>query len=255
VGLQVSLGVDPLMPSEDYVAADVAREDRRIRILLADEQSLFREAVRSALEAESDLDVVGEARDGLQAVAEAERSQPDVVLLDAALPNCDGIRATGLIRERVPASRVLILCGEEDDRVLVDALEAGANGFLSKTSPLSELIDAARSLFRGEILIPPRMMSELLARLIRRRREQDEALRRLSRLTRREREVLRLLARGADNDGIAQALVISPQTARTHVQNVLGKLGVHSRLEAAAFVTRSGLLDELLQQEHPSSVG
>ena len=237
------------------MAVDVEREDRRIRILLADEQSLFREAVRSVLEAEPDLDVVAEARDGHQAVAEAERSQPDVVLLDAALPNCDGIRAAGLIRERVPASRVLILCEEEDDRVLVDALEAGANGFLSKGSPLSELIEAARSLFRGEILIPPRMMGSLLARLIRRRREQDEAHVRLSRLTRREQEVLRLLARGADNDGIAQALVISPQTARTHVQNVLGKLGVHSRLEAAAFVTRSGLLDELSEPTHPSSVG
>ena len=255
MGERATLEVHPPMPERTHVAADVAREDRRIRILLADEQSLFREAVRSVLEAEPDLDVVAEARDGLQAVAEAERSQPDVVLLDASLPNCDGIRATELIRDRVPASRVLILCGEEDGRVLVDALEAGANGFLSKGSPLSELIDAARALFRGEILIPPKMMGGLLARLIRRRREQDDAHRRLSRLTRREQEVLRLLASGADNDGIAQALVISPQTARTHVQNVLGKLGVHSRLEAAAFVTRSGLLEELLEQEQQSSVG
>ena len=237
------------------MAAIASGEDRRIRILLADGQSLFREAVRSVLEAEPDLDVVGEARDGLQAVAEAERSQPDVVLLGATLPICDGIRATGLIRDRVPVSRVLILCEEEDDRVLVDALEAGANGFLSKGSPLSELIDAARSLARGEILIPPRMMGGLLARLIRRKREQDDALRRLSRLTRREREVLRLLVRGADNDGIAQNLVISPHTARTHVQNVLGKLGVHSRLEAAALVTGSGLLDELLEQEYSSTLG
>lgn len=221
------------------------RDGRRIRILLADEQSLFREAVRSALDGEPDFEVVSEARDGLQAVAEAERTQPDVVFLDAELPNCDGIRATELIRERVPASRVIILCGEDDDRVLVDALEAGAHGFLSKGSPLSELTDAARSGFRGEILIPSRMMSGLLARLIWRRREQDQTLRTLSRLTRREQEVLRLLAQGTDNDGIAQSLVISPQTARTHVQNVLGKLGVHSRLEAAAVVTRSGLLDDL----------
>jgi len=243
------------MLSEDHVAADVAQEDRRIRILLADEQSLFREAVMSVLEGEPDLHVVGEARDGLQAVAEAERSQPDVVLLDASLPNCDGIRATSLIRDRVPACRILVLCGEEDDRILVDALEAGASGFLTKGSPLSELIDAARALHRGEILIPPKMMGGLLARLIRRKREQDEATRRLSRLTRREQEVLRFLAEGADNDGIAQGLVISPQTARTHVQNVLSKLGVHSRLEAAAFVRRSGLLDELLEQEQQSSVG
>lgn len=249
------VGAYPQTAGEVSVAANASSEDRRIRILLADEQSLFREAVRSVLEAEPDLVVVGEARDGLQAVAEAERSQPDVVMLDSSLPNCDGIRAAGLIRDRAPKSRVLILCGDDDDRVLVDALEAGANGFLSKESPMSELIDAARSLFRGEILIPPRMMGGLLARLIRRRREQDEALRRLSRLTRREQEVLRLLAQGADNDGIAQALVISPQTARTHVQNVLGKLGVHSRLEAAAFVTGSGLLDHLVEQETLSALG
>jgi two-component system response regulator NreC len=255
VRAEVNVASYPPTPSEDLVAADAVREDRRIRILLADEQSLFREAVRSVLEAEPDFDVVGEARDGLQAVAEAERSQPDVVFLDAALPNCDGIRATGLIRERAPETRVLILCGEDDDRVLVDALEAGANGFLSKASPLAELIDAARSLFRGEILIPPRMMGDLLSRLIRRRREQNDALRTLSRLTHRERQVLRLLAGGADNDGIAQALVISPQTARTHVQNVLGKLGVHSRLEAAAFVNSSGLLDDLLEQERLSALG
>jgi DNA-binding NarL/FixJ family response regulator len=230
------------------VAEPGSDHGRRIRIVLADEQSLFREAVRSVLEKEPDLEVVGEAWDGLQAVAEAERSRPDVVLLDAALPNGDGIRAAELIRNRLPDTRILILCEADDDRVLVDALEAGANGFLSKGSPLSDLMEATRSLFRGEILIPPSMMGSLLARLIRRRRTQDEAMRRLSRLTHREREVLRLLAGGADNDGIAQHLVISPQTARTHVQNVLGKLGVHSRLEAAAFITGSGLLDELIDQ-------
>jgi DNA-binding NarL/FixJ family response regulator len=233
---------------------DLTRDDRRIRILLADEQALFREAVRSVLDAEPDLVVVAEARDGSQAVSEAERTQPDVVLLEAGLPNGDGIRATGLIKERLPSSLVLILCDENDDRIFVDALEAGASGFLSKGSPLAELTDAVRSLVRGEILIPSRMMGGLLARLIRRRREQDQALRALSRLTRREREVLRLLAQGTDNDGIAQTLVISPQTARTHVQNVLGKLGVHSRLEAAAFVTSSGLLEEL-EPERLSSPG
>ena len=231
------------------------RGERAIRIVVADEQSLFREAVRSVLEDEPDMTVVAEARDGLQAVAEAERCQPDVVMLDASLPNCDGIRATGLIRERAPASRILILCGEEDVRVLVDALEAGANGFLSKGSPISDLIDVARSLSRGETFIPPRMMDGLLSRFIRRKHELDEAHRYLSRLTRREQEVLRLLAEGADNHRIAQALVISPQTARTHVQNVLGKLGVHSRLEAAAFATRSGLWDGLYAPEHLDVLG
>jgi len=223
----------------------VADDIRRIRIVLADEQSLFREAVRVVLESEPDLEIVGEARDGLRAVAEAERTTPDIVLLNADLPNCDGIRATRLIKEASPESRVLVLSTDEDLVILADALEAGASGYLTKTCPLSELIDATRAIHRGETLVPARMLGPLLARLIHRRREQDEASKRLSRLTRREREVLGLLAEGISNEGIAQALVISPETARTHIQNVLGKLDVHSRLEAAAFARQNGLNDEL----------
>jgi len=220
----------------------VADQPSQLRILLADEQSLFREAVRVVLESEADLVVVAEARDGLQAVAEAERTTPDIALLDVNLPNCNGVRATTLIKERVPDCRVLVLAGEEDQRTLISALEAGANGYLTKESPLGELISATR----GETLIPSRMLGILLATLIRRRREQGEALRRMSKLTRREKEVLGLLSAGSDNDAIAQKLVISPETARTHIQNVLAKLGVHSRLEAAAFVVQNGLQDELI---------
>jgi DNA-binding NarL/FixJ family response regulator len=216
-----------------------------VRILLADEQSLFREAVRVVLTAESDLVVVGEAKDGLQAIAEAERTRPDVAMLDASLPNCDGIRATLLIKERVPECRILVLGDDENQDTLIDALSAGANGYLTKESPLSDLLAATRALHRGETLIPPRMLGGLLARLIARQREQDMAIKRISKLSRREREVLGLLVDGSDNDRIAQALVISPETARTHIQNVLSKLGVHSRLEAAAFVVQNGLLDEL----------
>jgi DNA-binding NarL/FixJ family response regulator len=223
----------------------VAGDQDEIRVLLADEQSLFREAVKVVLSAEDDLVVVGEAHDGLQAVAEAERVRPDVALLDANLPNCDGIRATEQISVRVPDCRVIVFSGQEDEHVLVRALEAGASGYLSKESPLADLIDATRAVHRGEALVPPRMLGALLQRLIHRRRERDDALRRMAKLTRREREVLALLAQGADNDGIAQQLVISPETARTHIQNVLGKLGVHSRLEAAAFVTQNGILNDL----------
>jgi DNA-binding NarL/FixJ family response regulator len=219
--------------------------DARVRILIGDGQSLFREAVTAVLEGEPDLEVVAEARDGLEAVAEAERTRPDVALLDAGLPNCDGIRATTLIRERVPECRVLVLTGEEDQAALAEAVEAGASGYLTKEFPLGELIEATRVIHRGETLIPGRMLGSLLVRLTRRRRDQDDALRQMAGLTRREREVLALLAGGHDNNAIAQSLVISPQTARTHIQNVLGKLGVHSRLEAAAFVNQNGLLEEL----------
>ena len=223
----------------------MADGDGVIRVLLADEQSLFRDAVKVVLSSESDLVVVGEAGDGIQAVAEAERVQPDIALLDSGLPNCDGIRATQQISLKVPDCRVIVFSAQEDEQVLVQALEAGASGYLSKGAPLADLIEATRAVHRGEALIPPRMLGALLQRLILRRRERDDALKRMAKLTRREREVLALLAQGADNDAIAQELVISPETARTHIQNVLGKLGVHSRLEAAAFVTQNGILDDL----------
>ena len=225
----------------------MAESDAVVRILLADEQSLFREAVKAVLESEPDLRVVAEARDGLQAVAEAERTRPDVALLDRGLPNCDGVRAAALIKAKVPNCRILLLTEEEDQGALIDALKAGATGYLTKECPLQDLIDAARAVHRGETLVPSQMLGPLLAQLIRRRREQDEALRKASRLTRREREVLALLAKGGDNDVIAQSLVISPETARTHIQKVLAKLGVHSRLEAAAFVTRNGILEDLVE--------
>ena len=124
-------------------------ERGRVRILLADEQSLFREAVRVVLEGEPDLEVVAEATDGLQAVAEAERAEPDVALLDAELPNCDGVRAAALISQRVPRCRVVVVSGDEDQALLVEALEAGATGFLTKDIPLSELIQATRAVHAG----------------------------------------------------------------------------------------------------------
>jgi DNA-binding NarL/FixJ family response regulator len=216
-----------------------------LRIVLAEGQSLFRDAVRSALEAHTDIHVVAEAGDGMTAVAEAERTAPQLVLLDVNLPNRDGIGATRLVKDRIPGCKVLVLAHGEDDLTLLRAVEAGADGFVSKTGPLAELIDAVRAVHRGETVIPRRMLGPLLSRLLHRGREQEEALRLVSQLTRREREVLDLLACGSNNDRIAQALVISPQTARTHVQNLLAKLGVHSRLEAAAFVVRSGIQDEL----------
>lgn len=218
----------------------------RIRLLIADEQSLFREAVRVVLENEADLEVVDEAREGLQAVAAAKRTLPDVAIVDAALPNGDGFRVTSLLRSAVPECKVIVLSGGEQERALVAAFEAGASGFLMKSSPLAELVRATRAVHDGDTFVPPHMLGTLISSLTRRRTEQDEALRRTARLTRREREVLALLADGPDNDAIAQSLVISPQTARTHVQNVLGKLGVHSRLEAAAFVRQNGIIDELV---------
>ena len=223
-----------------------ALDETKIRIMIADGHALFREAIRSAMESESSFEVVAMAANGDEAIEQAESIKPEIVFLDRDLSQTDGVEATRRIKTRVPECRVILLAAEADHQGLLNALEAGADGYLTKDCALSELIHAARAVHSGDVLIPGWMLGGLLSRLMRRRKTQEDALRRVWELTRREREVLSLLAEGEDNEGIAQVLVISPQTARTHIQNILGKLGVHSRLEAAAFVAQNDVLDELV---------
>jgi DNA-binding NarL/FixJ family response regulator len=211
-----------------------------IRVLLADEHALFREAVKIILDYQPDLQVVAQARDGLEAIAEAGRARPHVAIMSAEISPLDVGETTRMIRETLPGCSVLILAVQEDLDTLVAAFEGGAHGYLTKEDGLDQLVEATRAVTRGETLVPARMLGPLLTRLIDRRRDEDEAVSRLSRLTRREREVLMLVTDGADNLRIARALTISPETARTHVQNILGKLGLHSRLEAVAFASRAG---------------
>jgi two-component system NarL family response regulator len=227
-------------------------EQRPVRVILADGHALFREAVTSALEGHDQIAVVADVGDGPGAIEKAVQLRPDCAFLDVHLPGIDGIEATRRLKDRLPGCAVIVLSPSEDDALLVAAVEAGASGFLTKDCPLTDLIAAARSVLRGEVVVPPRLLAPLLSGLMRHRKEQDEAMRRLARLTRREREVLALLANGAGNDRIAESLVISPQTARTHVQNLITKLGVHSRLEAAMFAAHN-VLD--LDTEPLASVG
>jgi len=217
-----------------------------MRILLADHHSLFREAVRAILEKEPDIEVVAEAGDGEMAVTEAERHQPDLAILSPGLPGLDAIRATEVILERVPSCRVAIVSTDYDVSQLVRAVEVGATGYMTREAPIEELIEMARGVHRGATVVPPSILGDLLKELRKRRETRAEAVRQLAKLTRREREVLALLADGADHRTIAGRLVISPQTARTHVQNLLGKLGLHSMLQAVAFVNRTDVRDELL---------
>jgi DNA-binding NarL/FixJ family response regulator len=217
-----------------------------INVLIADEQSLFRQAVRSALETEEDLTVVAEAGDGLEAIEAADRFSPHIALIDTELPKVNGISATRTLRERVPGCKVLVLSNHQDQAALFDAMQAGANGYLTKAIPLAKLIEAARAVLRGETIVPPAMLGDLLSQLVQSKERQNDVLRRLSRLTRREREVLALLVEGADNDIVARRLVISPETARTHIQNILSKLDVHSRLEALALVLRNNIVKEMI---------
>jgi DNA-binding NarL/FixJ family response regulator len=215
------------------------------RIVLADEAALFREAMRTLLDRESDLEVVGEARNGLRALAEIERTRPHIALWQVGIPGCSAVEATRVITRRSPFCRVAVIADEPDPQNLVDTLEAGAFGYLTKGSQFAELLQAIRAMRRGDIHVPIDMAPGLITALLKRRSQYQGAVRRVSSLTRRERQVLALLADGADNDVMASMLVISPETVRTHVQNLLGKLGLHSRLEAAAFVSQHRLLDDI----------
>jgi two-component system NarL family response regulator len=211
-------------------------------IVLASEETLFREAIRSFLENEPDFTLVAEAEDGLEAASVCERTKPDVALLDVEMSGYGGLDATTLIKERVPSTRVLVMADDENLEVLLEAIRVGATGFLSKDSALEDLSLTIRAVSRGETSIPRRLVGPLLSLFMARMNEQGEAIRRLATLTHREQEILDLVALGRDNRAIARALVISPRTAKTHVQSVLTKLGVHSRLEAAAFARRNGIV-------------
>jgi DNA-binding NarL/FixJ family response regulator len=215
------------------------------RVFVAIENRLYGEMLREGIDREADLVVVGAANDAETAVASAAETGANVILLSSSLPGFAGGAASCMLRDGAPESRVIVLADERDQGVLAEGLGCGASGYLTKDCTLAEVIDAVRGVARGDVLVPPAMLGPLLSGLLERKKSHDAALLRLSRLSTRERQVLALVARGKKTAEIAGALVISPETARTHVQNILTKLGVHSRLEAASFVIEYGLVAHL----------
>jgi DNA-binding NarL/FixJ family response regulator len=215
------------------------------RVLLVDDQPLLRTGFRMILESEPDIAVVGEAGDGEKAVDEARVLQPDVVLMDIRMPRMDGVEATRTITGADRASRVkvLILTTFDLDEYIVEGLRAGASGFLLKDVPPEELVAAIRIVARGDAVVAPTVTRRLLdkfAETIAPGDKQSEAL--LGRLTDREQGVLRLMSRGMSNAEIAQELYVSETTIKTHVGNVLGKLGLRDRVQAVVFAYESGLI-------------
>jgi DNA-binding NarL/FixJ family response regulator len=212
-----------------------------IRVLIADDQSLVRAGFRLVLENHPDLEVVGEAANGNQAVHSAGRLAPDVVLMDIRMPELDGIAATREITARHP-TRVLVLTTYDLDEYVYDALQAGASGFLLKDTPPAQLADGIRAVAGGEALLAPsvtRRLIEEFARIGSARRGRPAEL---DELTGRELDVLRLLARGMSNAEIAAALVLGDTTVKTHVAHVLGKLGLRDRVQAVVLAYESGLV-------------
>ena len=214
-------------------------------VLLAHEHTLVRAAVRVGLERNSDLTVVGEAASVGQALAEADRLRPAVAIIDADLPPDGGVRVCTALNDFDTSTRVLIMCSGDDQRLLLHALESGADGYVRHEGGLNEIVAGCRALLRGEAFVPPRLLAPLLKALIVRRRQDDAVAERVARLSRREKEVFELLISGHDQGSIAKQLVISPATARTHLQNVLRKLEVHSRLEATALALSHDLTPAL----------
>jgi DNA-binding NarL/FixJ family response regulator len=213
-------------------------------VLIADDQALVRAGFRMILEAEEDMDVVGEAADGREAVEEARRLRPDVVLMDVRMRDVDGIEATRrLLGDDLAAVKVVMLTTFDMDEYVYDALRAGASGFLLKDVPPEQLVDGIRAVASGDALLAPSVTRRVIEEFVRRPPDSVRtAPPELAELTARELEVLKLVARGLANAEIAKELFISETTVKTHVAHVLMKLKLRDRVQAVVFAYESGLV-------------
>jgi len=214
-----------------------------IRVLIVDDHPLVREGLHAVIALEPDLEVVGEAADGLAAVRQAERLQPDVILMDLLMPGMSGGEAINEIlaaqRRSHPAPRILVLTSVDDMGMLRATIQAGALGYVPKNAPTVELLEAIRAVHRGSVVLPAPLARVLLGNTP----DSPPAPPPVAMLTEREIEVLTLVAQGLNNDDIARRLVISPRTASVHVSHILSKLGLENRTQAALHALRIGLVE------------
>jgi NarL family two-component system response regulator LiaR len=220
------------------------RSEHKISVLIVDDHAMVRQGLRTFLELHGDspelpIDVAGEAANGLEALELARRTQPDIVLLDLVMPEMDGIQAIGRILECSPLSRVIILTsfGEEDK--VVPAIQAGAHGYLLKDIPPDELVHAIREEYQGKVQLHPEVARKLMSAVAANKEYPAEHVQ--AELTERELEVLQLISDGCNNRQIAEKLVISEKTVKTHVSNILSKLGLEDRTQAAVYALKHRL--------------
>ncbi|MFI9264392.1 response regulator [Streptomyces werraensis] len=207
-----------------------------IKVLLVDDHQVVRRGLRTFLEVQDDIEVVGEAADGAQGVALAGELQPDVILMDVKMPGMDGVEALRRLREQDPRARVLVVTSFTEQRTVIPALRAGAAGYVYKDIDPDALAGAIRSVHAGHVLLQPEVAGALLSQ-----EESGSGAGRAGSLTEREREVLGLIADGRANREIARALVLSEKTVKTHVSNILMKLDLADRTQAALWAVRHGL--------------
>jgi DNA-binding NarL/FixJ family response regulator len=213
----------------------------QIRVLVADDQELVRGGFALILDAQPDITVVGEAADGAEAIAAAERLRPDVVLMDVRMPNVDGIAATARICA-TSATRVLVLTTFDLDEYVYDALRAGASGFLLKDMRRDDLVNAVRVVAGGEALLAPTVTRRLIADVVARAPQKAASAKQLTTLTARETETLKAVARGLSNSEIAAELFVTEHTVKTHVSNLLTKLDLRDRVQAVVLAYETGLV-------------
>ncbi|MEU9830454.1 response regulator transcription factor [Streptosporangium sp. NPDC048047] len=222
-----------------------ARSGDPIRVLIVDDHALIRRSLEMALSTETDIEVVGEASDGQEAVELADRLTPDVMLMDVRMPRRSGIEATREIKASVPSTRIIMLTVSDEEEDLFEAIKAGATGYLLKNVQLDEVPEAVRGVHEGQSLINPAMAAKLITEFANMSRKEAERPPQLPvpRLTDREMEVLRLVAKGMNNREIAKQLFIAENTVKNHVRNILDKLQLHSRMEAVVYAVRERMLE------------
>lgn len=213
-----------------------------IRVLIVDDHTLFRSGVRLVLERQADFAVVGEASNGLEGVKRAKQLKPDVVLLDLNMPGTSGLEAIPLLREEVPQTEVIMLTVSEDGDDLLESLRIGARGYLLKNIETDFLLDSIRRAAKGESVMSPQMASKLAD--VMRQTPRNVSAVETDRLTPREREIIGMLARGLSNKEIARTLDVAESTVKIHVQGVLRKLNLTSRVQAAVYAVEHGLVTE-----------
>lgn len=215
----------------------------KIRVLIVDDHTIVREGVRMLLEAQGDIEVVGEATDGADAIAKVSETKPDVVIMDIGMPNINGLEATAHIKKRHPNVQVLILTMHDTDDYFFRVLAAGASGYVLKGAASSDLTYALRAAHRGDVFLYPSVAKKLVNDYIQQAATGQQKGSGLAALSDREKEVLKLVAEGRTNQEIAEALVLSTSTVQTHCSRIMEKLNLHNRAELMNYAIRRGLVD------------
>ena len=212
-----------------------------IKVVVADDHTILRQGIKALLDNQAGIEVIGEAKDGREALTLIERLQPDVILMDIAMPGLNGLEATRRIKKKFPKIKVLVLTMYTNEEYVFQILQAGANGYLVKETAFQDLISAIRAVYRDEAFMSPSISKKVINRYTQRAQKTNDTT--CDVLTTREREVLQLIAEGSSSKKIAEALFISPKTVETHRTHIMDKLNIHNRTDLVKYAIRKGIVD------------